>query len=83
MVILLMLSSIGVLSQEYEAQKIDSNHFKRWYQINDSIYRSEQPSKKGFKELESAGIKTILNLRRLRNDSVKAKGATWNYCTCL
>jgi hypothetical protein len=34
------------------AQKIDSNHFKRLYQINDSIYRSEQPSKKGFKELE-------------------------------
>ncbi|NRD20368.1 tyrosine-protein phosphatase [Winogradskyella eckloniae] len=53
-------------------KEIDSNFFDNLYQINDSIYRSEQPNKQGFKELESSGVKTIVNLRRLRNDNKKA-----------
>ena len=61
-------------AQENEFEKIDSKRFKRLYKINDYLYRSEQPSKKGFKELEASGIKTILNLRRAKNDSSRAKG---------
>lgn len=38
------------------------------HQLNDSIFRSEQPSKKGFKELEKLGIQTILNLRNNKKD---------------
>ncbi|WP_289044476.1 dual specificity protein phosphatase family protein [uncultured Olleya sp.] len=54
--------------------EIKSKNFDNLYRINDSIYRSEQPSKKGFIELDTSGIKTIVNLRRLRNDIKKAKG---------
>lgn len=53
--------------------EIESKYFNNLYSISDSIYRSEQPSKKGFKELEKAKIKTIINLRRLRDDNKKAK----------
>lgn len=58
--------------QEKSAVEIESKYFNNLYSINDSIYRSEQPSKSGFKELETSGVKTIINLRRLRNDIKKA-----------
>jgi protein tyrosine/serine phosphatase len=55
-------------------EALDWKGFDNLYKLNDSIYRSEQPSKKGFQMLEDAGIKTILNLRRLKDDANKAKG---------
>lgn len=60
-------------AQDLDSLKIDLKLFKNLYQINDSIFRSEQPSKKGFKALEEVGVKTILNFRRLRNDNAKAR----------
>ena len=59
--------------QEAPLKKVDSKHFKNLYRVNDNLYRSEQPSKKGFKEIELMGVTTILNLRRLRNNTKKAK----------
>lgn len=53
--------------------EIESKYFNNLYSINDSILRSEQPSRSGFKELETAGVKTIINLRRLRDDTKKAE----------
>ncbi len=58
---------------ETDVTKVESKYFNNLYSINDFIYRSEQPSKKGFKELEASGVKTIINLRRLRNDNKKAR----------
>ena len=66
--------SIGQLSAQ-DLQKIDSKHFKNLYQINETMYRSEQPSKKGFRELEALGVKSIITFRRLKDDTQKAKGA--------
>lgn len=67
--------SLGQLcSQEQDFQKIESKHFRNLYQINDSFYRSEQPSKRGFKELEELGVKTVINFRRKKDDTRKAKG---------
>ncbi|MEM9000621.1 MAG: tyrosine-protein phosphatase [Bacteroidota bacterium] len=43
------------------------------YKLNDSVYRSEQPSKKGFQELEAMGLKTIINFRRNKKDDRKAR----------
>ena len=50
------------------AQKINGKGFKNLYKINDSLYRSEQPSKAGMKQLEILGIKTVLNFRNHHND---------------
>jgi len=59
-------------------KKVESKHFKRLYKISANLYRSEQPNKKGFKEIDTMGIKTILNLRRLRNNKKKAKNFNFN-----
>ncbi|MBP2832382.1 dual specificity protein phosphatase family protein [Aquimarina sp. U1-2] len=71
-----LLNTIYCNAQAEEYQNIDSKYFKNLYQINDSLYRSEQPSKKGFRELEAKGIKTVLNVRRLRDDTKKARGTS-------
>ena len=77
-VVIAIVFCIGVLNNNYAQvvplQKVESKHFKNLYQINDVLYRAEQPSKKGFKEMEAKGVKTILNLRRLRNNKKKAEG---------
>ncbi len=62
------------LAQNTKLEKIQSTQFKRLHRLNDSVYRSEQPSKKGFKELEALGIKTSINFRRNKDDVKKAKG---------
>lgn len=63
----------GFYAQESALKKVVSKHFKNLYAVNSLLFRSEQPSKKGFKEIELLGVKTILNLRRLRDDTKKAK----------
>jgi tyrosine-protein phosphatase SIW14 len=62
------------MAQEMDSKKIESSRFKRLYQMNDSIYRSEQPNKKGFKELEAMGVKSVISFRRVKDDRKKAKG---------
>jgi protein tyrosine/serine phosphatase len=68
--------SIVVSAQEKSYTKIDTLGFKRFYQLNTDVYRSEQPSKKEMQFLESYGIKTILNFRRKRDNIKKAKGTS-------
>lgn len=53
---------------EGSAQKIELRGFKNLYKINDSLYRSEQPTQAGMKQLENLGIKTVLNFRNHHND---------------
>ena len=72
-----ILFIIGIMNFNY-AQKatikqIDTLDFKNLYQVNDNLFRSEQPSRSGFKVLEEMGIKTILNLRRRWSNKRKAK----------
>jgi protein tyrosine/serine phosphatase len=43
--------------------------FGNLYKINDNVYRSEQPSKQGMKNLKKFGIKTIINLRAFHSDT--------------
>lgn len=71
--VLVFLFPILVVGQQ-EIEKISSSNFKNLYKLNDSIYRSEQPSRKGFRELEAMGVRSILNFRRLMEDKRKARG---------
>lgn len=66
---------IGITSyaQQTAVHKIESKNFKNLYRLNNSLFRSEQPGKKGFKELELLGIKTVINLRRQKKDDRKAR----------
>jgi tyrosine-protein phosphatase SIW14 len=58
------------------AQKVHLQPFNNLYKINDSIYRSEQPTKQGMQALQQLGIKTVLNFRNHHNDVGEAKNTT-------
>jgi len=51
------------------AKKISSTSLKNLYQLNDSIYRCEQPDSNAFKELSKIGIKSLLDLKKNHTDS--------------
>ena len=69
---------LHVNAQTADFEKIESNNFKRLYRLNDSLYRSEQPNKKGFTELELLGIKTVINFRRVKDPDKKARHSSLN-----
>lgn len=48
-------------------------HVRNLYEIDSGVYRSGQPSRKGFAALKKAGIREVLNLRRGENkDSLRS-----------
>jgi tyrosine-protein phosphatase SIW14 len=55
------------------AQKVQTTSLQNLYKVDDNLFRSEQPTKIGMKELQELGVKTILNVRNLRNDKCEAK----------
>ena len=63
----------GTWAQSPVLQKIESKNFKRLYKLNDSLYRAEQPNKRGFAELEALGIQTVINFRRKVDDTKRAR----------
>ena len=55
------------------AQKVQNTSLQNLYKVDDNLFRSEQPNKIGMKELQDLGVKTILNVRNLRNDNCEGK----------
>jgi len=49
------------------------------HKVSDVLYRGEQPTAEGFKELEKMGIKTVINLRSFHSDRDKLKGTSLGY----
>jgi len=47
---------------------------KNIHKVDEDLYRSSQPNKEEFRELEKAGITEVLNLRRLHSDNNEAVG---------
>jgi protein tyrosine/serine phosphatase len=46
------------------------------HRLTDFLYRSEQPTALGFKNLEKLGIRTVINLRYFNDDEDEAKGTS-------
>lgn len=46
------------------------------FRITPSLYRSEQPSAEGMRNLEKLGIRTVINLRRFNNDDQEVAGTS-------
>lgn len=44
------------------------------HRINDSLYRSAQPTARGMQNLEVMGIKTVINLRAVHSDDDELRG---------
>lgn len=73
-----LILSISVYGQYPKAKKISlpNSSLSNFYQIDSSVYRSEQPDNKDFKALEKYGIREVLNLRNRHNDNDEAKGTS-------
>ena len=50
------------------ATPLQSERLRNFYKIDDKVYRSAQPDKKGFKELAARGIRNVLSLRDYHSD---------------
>jgi len=50
------------------AKKVEATNLANLYKVDEVLFRSEQPSVEAVQELEQMGIKTVLNLRRVKND---------------
>jgi protein tyrosine/serine phosphatase len=46
------------------------------HQITPTLYRSEQPTALGFKNLEKLGIRTVINLRAFNSDDDEVRGTS-------
>jgi protein tyrosine/serine phosphatase len=76
--LLLVLSSCA-LTAEYVrpiqwATPIQLAGVGNFYKVADYLYRSDQPSAEGMKNLEKMGIKTIINLRAFYSDADEIEG---------
>ena len=56
------------------AVPVKSMAVKNLYRLDDKVYRSAQPDRKGFQYLKSLGIVSILNLRDRHSDDAEADG---------
>jgi protein tyrosine/serine phosphatase len=56
------------------AQAIELQGVPNLHRITDFLYRSEQPTAEGFKNLEKLGIRTVINLRYFNDDEEEAEG---------
>ncbi len=59
------------------ATPVRSDNLQNLYQLDDKVYRSAQPDKKGFQELKNIGVKNVLNLRDYHSDN-DGKGSGLN-----
>jgi len=56
------------------AEPITLEGVRNLHRISPMLYRSEQPTAAGFKNLEKLGIRTVINLRWFNNDDEEAAG---------
>lgn len=58
------------------AQPVISAGLGNWFRVSSEVYRCEQPSSSEMKELETFGVKAVVNLREFHSDADKAAGTT-------
>lgn len=51
------------------AQPVKLGDVQNLFKVSDVLYRSEQPTAEGFKNIKKLGIKTVVNLRAFHTDS--------------
>lgn len=56
------------------AQPVEAAELKNFFRLDDKVFRSAQPDRKGFEAAYQLGIRNVLNLRNYHSDDSKAKG---------
>ncbi len=76
--LILLFFSICAYGQPRErpetwATPIINAELENFYKVSDKLYRSEQPDKDAFQQLQSMGIYSVLNLRKHHSDRNEAR----------
>src|SRR5512143_104203 len=58
------------------ATPVASEHLKNFYRLDDKVYRSAQPDRRGFQELQKLGIRNVVSFRDHHSDKDEAKDTT-------
>lgn len=61
------------------AQPVKIDGVQNLFKVSDDLYRSEQPTAEGFKNLKKLGIKTVVNLRTFHTDSTLLRDTGLEY----
>ncbi len=71
----------AVHDQNKWAERIELPGLPNLHRVSDGLYRGEQPTAKGMKELEKLGVRTVVNLRSLHSDrdEIKDTGLTYEH----
>lgn len=56
------------------AHPVINSELGNLYQVDEGVFRSEQPDAKAFQDISGLGIKEVLNLREYHSDDDEAKG---------
>jgi tyrosine-protein phosphatase SIW14 len=78
--VLLSLLILGTGASQTQARpgewaaRVPSTTLKNWYKLDADVYRSEQPTRRGFEEARAKGIKSIVNLRYEHSDAAEVEG---------
>lgn len=72
--LLFLFTSYSFNLNSQDVQKVDLGCLENLYQLNSDVYRSDQPNRISMQDLEYYGVKSILSLRFLNDDSNEAKG---------
>lgn len=59
---------------DVQCQNIKVGKLINFHQVDSFLYRSEQPQKNDFLEIEKHGIQTVINLRNQFNDNKEIRG---------
>jgi protein tyrosine/serine phosphatase len=55
------------------AQPVTAEYVRNLYRLDEKVYRSAQPTRRGFQEVQSMGIRSVLNLRDYHSDEDDAQ----------
>jgi protein tyrosine/serine phosphatase len=71
-------SATTVMKTRQWATKISLQGVPNFHKVSEDLYRGAQPNKKGMRQLEKFGIKTIVNLRSFHSDRDEIKQTNLN-----
>ena len=57
---------------------LKAERLENFYKVSDKLYRSAQPSREGFRSLQTMGVTNVLNLRNYHSDEDESEGTDLN-----
>lgn len=57
---------------------LNAEGLENFYKVSDKLYRSAQPSREGFRSLQTMGVTNVLNLRNYHSDEDESEGTELN-----